>query len=370
MAKNVFIFAYTRCNLGDDLFVKLLCNRYPKVKFYISCSREDKTAFLNISNLKVILGLPISQKAPNLFRINSKIRSVLCRFRMLFCGAVVNIGGSIFIQQSNKKEVSKEYKNKIIHKKPYFIIGSNFGPYKDEHYYTSYKSLFKFAKDICFRDTYSYNLFSDLPNVRYGADVIFSYKTAKNVEETNNIVISVIDLSKRQDLKRYKENYISKIIELSLFFVKKGYGVSLMSFCESEGDKAAIEEILSRINIEDKKNISPYYYSGDVDGALNLIAKSKYVLATRFHAMILGFVFNKPVFPIMYSDKSLNVIEDMGFDGEYTDVENIDKIDPNKVFNYLSQRSPFDISEQIASSFSQFKGLDTFLHNELGGKNK
>ena len=33
--KKIFIMAYLRNNLGDDLFVKELINRYPNEKFYI-----------------------------------------------------------------------------------------------------------------------------------------------------------------------------------------------------------------------------------------------------------------------------------------------------------------------------------------------
>ena len=33
--KKIFLYAYTEKNLGDDLFIKYITERYPKCKFYI-----------------------------------------------------------------------------------------------------------------------------------------------------------------------------------------------------------------------------------------------------------------------------------------------------------------------------------------------
>ena len=35
MKKRCFLYAYDKQNLGDDLFVHTICNRYPDAQFYM-----------------------------------------------------------------------------------------------------------------------------------------------------------------------------------------------------------------------------------------------------------------------------------------------------------------------------------------------
>ncbi|OQP08346.1 polysaccharide pyruvyl transferase family protein, partial [Geobacillus thermoleovorans] len=95
--------------------------------------------------------------------------------------------------------------------------------------------------------------------------------------------------------------------------------------------------------------------------ALDVIAGSSFVVATRFHAMILGWVYNKPVFPIAYSNKMINVMKDVGFKGSYVDFNDLNSLEPEEVFR--SMESNFvDISQQIKSSEKQFQKLDEYLY--------
>ena len=38
--KKVFIYAYLAQNLGDDLMVRILCERYPHIKFQNLCYKR------------------------------------------------------------------------------------------------------------------------------------------------------------------------------------------------------------------------------------------------------------------------------------------------------------------------------------------
>lgn len=52
--KKIFIMAYLRNNLGDDLFVKELINRYPSEKFYINViDLKYGEVFINDKNVEV-----------------------------------------------------------------------------------------------------------------------------------------------------------------------------------------------------------------------------------------------------------------------------------------------------------------------------
>lgn len=50
----ILIHSYAEQNLGDDMFIKCLCNRYPSIKFYIFCNECYTKAFDTIPNLIVL----------------------------------------------------------------------------------------------------------------------------------------------------------------------------------------------------------------------------------------------------------------------------------------------------------------------------
>lgn len=231
------------------------------------------------------------------------------------CDAIVHIGGSIFMQRGNWNGLKDERRTEV--KKPYYVLGSNFGPYQDEKFYTDHYELFKKYTDICFRDTHSYELFKELNNVRLADDIVFQLKSKDRIKMEEKVMISVIKPSFRKNLEHYDDIYYKKIKDLTVSFINRGYSVVLMSFCEAEGDKEAIEKILSIIPENISSNIQKYYYKHDIEQALDVIASSAFVVATRFHAMILGWVYNKPVYPIAYSRKMNNVMENLNFKGSY-----------------------------------------------------
>lgn len=66
-----------------------------------------------------------------------------------------------------------------------FCVRANFGPYHTEEYRSAMDKVYTKLKDICFRDTYSKNLFADNDHVRQAPDILFFYPMPK-VEENKN----------------------------------------------------------------------------------------------------------------------------------------------------------------------------------------
>lgn len=356
------IYAYTSFNLGDDLFIKELCSRYPQVQFTLYCPRDYKYNYPNLNNLKLVSSDNFFIKLTN-FLLN-KLRSTY-RVQDIHSKkykTIIYIGGSIFMERSNSYINIKRKKSLIDSKRNIYVIGANFGPYVTKKYYEEHRRLFKNYKSVSFRDQYSYNLFKDLPNVTLADDVIFQMDTKQYQAdiEDDYIVISVIKPSIRKHLEGYDEIYYEKIKDISIEFAKKGHKVILMSFCEREGDVEAINSVKSLIPEKYKDYIEEYKYKHDIDGALNIIAQSKYVVATRFHAMILGWVFKKPVFPIAYSDKMTNVIKDIDFKGSYVDFHSLKSLNPKLVYDSM-ETNTVDISEQRAGAEKHFAKLDDYL---------
>ncbi|MEC5272000.1 polysaccharide pyruvyl transferase family protein [Caldifermentibacillus hisashii] len=360
--KKVMIYAYTKFNLGDDLFIKILIERYPNTKFLLYAPKKYRNVFRYNSNIRIIpsdlmLVRGLNYIARKLFKVDFFFR----RFVSKRCDAAVHIGGSLFIQNNINWEKSwKMRKSMYINDKPFFLLGCNFGPFTDEEFYHQHRELFKKYTDICFRDNYSYNLFSDLKNVRVASDIVFSLNKLDIKDVEDRIVISVIKPSFRKNLNGYDEIYYKKIRDFTVYFIQQGYNVTLMSFCEHEGDNEALNNISKLIHEDLSEKVQLYFYTGNIDKALYEIAKSKLVIATRFHAMILGWVFSKPVFPIVYSDKMLNVIKDVHFNARYTNFRDLDKVEPSNVHENLKNNT-LDITNERKNANAQFEILDKFL---------
>lgn len=199
--------------------------------------------------------------------------------------------------------------------KPYYLMGANFGPYKDEAYYQQYREIFQNYADVSFREQYSYDLFKDLDNVRLAPDIIFQLKYSGGkapVVTGKTLAISVIKPSSKA-LDGFDNLYYEKMKDVAIYFIQQGYDVHFMSFCQHEGDQEAISLILNLIPAELQAHTHAHLYKTDMDEILAVLSGASCIVASRFHAMILGWVFGKPVFPVAYSNKMINVMQDAYF---------------------------------------------------------
>ena len=353
--KKIFLEMYLRKNLGDDLFLRAISRRYDDVKFYTIAGND----YISNLGLKNVCGRSFLRRAID--KLKRKVFGESASGGKRYAAKVV-LGGSMFIEQrQNKVELKKSLREKYgDDESPLFVLGANFGPYRNKFYYDEYKKLFVGAKDVCFRDKYSANLFNDLRNVRMASDIIFGLDVESySVKQEKKVVVSVINLEKREKLQKYLETYEDKIVEISDKYAKCGYEVVLMSFCEYEGDEEAIERILKKVS-NDK--IRSYYYRGNIGEALNQIASSEIVIGTRFHAVVLGLTFNKKTLPIIYSDKTRNMLEDIGFAGRFVEINEMSSIDFKDINSGLVRYG--GIKKLRKDSERHFEKLDEYLNRD------
>lgn len=357
--KKYLIKAYTELNLGDDLFIKILINKYKNVNFYLISNHNYKKIFIesNIESFKNTFFHKVLNKLANKFKkpINFKQSILLNKV-----DGVIEIGGSLFIESENYKN-DLNLRNILLEKTRgnYFVLGSNFGHYSNQKFQKDYQIFFSKCKDVCFRDKYSYDLFSDLNNVRLAKDIVFGLNDNTSTDK-NYILYSIIKPSLRKELKNKDEEYYSKIIESSLELLKEGKDIKFISFCKKEGDEEAIQKIISRIPKLYSKKVTFYNYSGDLNEALEIIKKSEIIVATRFHAMILGFVYSKKVLPIAYSNKIINVLKDLDFRGQYIDFNNLNDLNKHSILNSQSLENS-KLENSKLDSLKIFQGLDKII---------
>lgn len=352
--KKVLVEAYLALNLGDDLFLKILFERYPNVNFeIINRNKKYKDVFGKYENVKVDDSVISKVKAKYFPKL------LVNKY-----DAYVNIGGSIFIEypkwrehyENRKSIISSFYKRK----KPTFILGSNFGPYLHDNFKELYHSLFSKCTDICFREKHSYKLFNDLPNVRVNPDIIFGLDYKSKLKVMNSLGISLMDLSQKEELLKYESDYLYKIKDIIENALDRNICVNLFSFCEKQGDLEAIKKVLDLISHKDKSKIKIFNYDGNMEKYLEELASMELMIGTRFHACILAQVFNQGLYPIIYSQKTYNVLKDINLDEEYTFIQDIKTLDVDHLFskiknNKIKNTIIFDQANE------QFKGIDKYV---------
>lgn len=287
----IYVKAYLKNNLGDDLFVRSLVRRYPNEKFYLCAKSKFLKPF---------------RKEKNVTRINNivyswlKICSKLTRQRGEIINhsverkaeAVVHIGGSIFIETENWRTDRKRIENDNI-----FIIGANYGPSYTVEFENAISEELEHVKDCCFRDMTSYLKFNNIQSVRYAPDVLFGYREFIKYDKTEGIGISIINLENRKNLHHLRNEYEIVIRNICILCQEQNIPVTLFSFCEAEKDQVAIDRIIQKI--DSKKGIGVTHYTGDIDYFMRQFSKCKYIIASRFHAMVLGWIMGKKVILII-----------------------------------------------------------------------
>lgn len=360
--KKVMIYAYTALNLGDDLFIKILCERYPQTKFYLVAPKIYRKVFWNLNNLKVIPRETFFRRSLNgvMKTIFGKQLFYERRLAQTLDG-IVYIGGSLFIQQNNWQKQLKFTEALHVKNQPFYLIGANFGPFTDDDFYQAHGRVFKQYTDICFRDKISYHLFQHLDNVRLAPDIVFQLKPNLQLINKQSIVISVIKPSIRPDLADDDDIYYQAMQRLITYFIHEGYFITLIAFCTEEQDDKAIQNIIGGLSKNYHKYVNQYIYEGKISDALNIIAQAKFIVATRLHAMLLGWLYQKRVLPIVYNEKMIHILKDSKHPGPWLTFADLKDLSEREIQHLIEQVKVHDITHEIGNSAKQFSKLDQWL---------
>ena len=370
--KNILVTAYLNLNVGDDLFVKILLERYKNHHFWIYSSKKNAIPFSKYKNLTLIepenpsmfsrIRNKFITKDMNFF-IKERVRGMIraSKKNNVSFDGIVSIGGSLFIENlKSQGSHSKMYSflHELMPGIKHYFIGCNFGPYTDQSFKKEYVRVFELAVDVCFRESYSADIFKKLDNVRFAPDIVFQYEINSKKKIDKSIGISLIDLSNRSDLTNYESSYIDKHVQLITEAIENKYKIRLFSFCEHEGDEQVITKLLTSIELKYRNKIEVVLYDGDLDLFLAKYAEMEKMICTRFHAMILSLILKQQIFPIIYSRKMTNVLEDINFQGSSYLIKEIDDLSYEKI-NQTSILT--NISSERVKSIGQFYSLDLYL---------
>lgn len=323
MRKKILVDIYLAFNLGDDLFLDYLATRYPEYDFIPFHPGKNYTDFYqHYDNV---------QQFPYSFA--DKIKARLGADKLKDYGALGHtydgllfLGGGIFREESYWREVY-HYRTEIteafkLQAKPVWFMGCNFGPYKTAEFKKAYAKLFARVTKIHFRDRKSYALFSDLQCAAYFPDILWDYRLPEAEGKEKVLGISVINPRHKEGKGDLLNGYVNAHCELMLKYMEKGYQIRLFSFCEREGDLETARLIKERIPTAEILN-----YTGNITGYLQHIGECSHFVAARFHAVIIAAKYGIPIIPVIYSTKTENLLDDLGYRGTKINLENIQQIE-------------------------------------------
>ncbi|MBT2658624.1 polysaccharide pyruvyl transferase family protein [Bacillus sp. ISL-18] len=349
---RIAVDAYFDNNLGDDLFLDILVNRYENSDFdFLINDQSAAKAFINHK------------------RVNFKSRKEVL-LNIFKYDAYLFIGGSMFQEPENWKKQWKTFDTTIkifkFFRKDTFVLGCNFGPIKTNEYKEKYVSTFKKLSHLTVRDQYS---FESLDNkgieISVHPDIVLG-KTLENRPERNSnlIGISIIDWPKNNNI----EGYIHFNVDLIKRLHAKNKSVRLFAFQDTQeiSDLTVINKVIEKV--DNIKNIDIVSYDGDIKGFLEKYDECYSMVTCRFHSFILSLLMNQRICPIIYSDKTLNTMKFLGINIRHFELDSIsngkslDEVE-NSLLNYELTYEKSLISELSCKATQHFAVLDTINRN-------
>ena len=97
-----------------------------------------------------------------------------------------------------------------------------------------------------------------------------------------------------------------------------------------------------------------------MEEAFNIISEFKLFIAARFHANIIAQLLEVPILPVIYSNKTSNMLRDINLDSIMISMENLSKLYNKEVIKKAFSNMA-DLNEVTINSKAQFKKLSLFI---------
>jgi colanic acid/amylovoran biosynthesis protein len=361
MVRRVLVDFYAVNNLGDDLLLKVLLDRFPQVEFLAVVEPPYRKVFASRGNL-TCLDSPVSHLTSRLrylwsatlgrtgeFDHRCRVWRDFYRRLSRSVDGYVHLGGSIFMEPSVPKVHEEVYEEKIVNfrDRATLVIDANFGPFRSESYHERYRRIFSNMTAVSFRDRYSCDLFAELGNVYRAPDLAFCLALPAVPRLSGSVAFAPIDLTGRAALREHALEYVRSHTALVRAALRKGMSAHLFSFCRAEGDERTTVAILDQLTAQEREQVEVVVYKDNIDNFLARYAQMQWSVPTRFHAVVLSLIAGQRVLPICYSDKTRQSLSDLAFSGP---VLGLDELSAHEADELLARAAPVDLSiDRIAA---------------------
>lgn len=391
MKKRILLLAYTNTNFGDDLFIRTICDYFPTYQFVLEAPKEYKGYFSAISNLQILNSRGFWNRAERkitraLYKLASKDKCNQLNPRLNQYAAVVYVIGGLFDEDDIWYSMVEQYglpklkqimwQNSLCGDVPFFLLGCNMTRIKTQDYINQMQYLFEGITDICFRDRYSYDYFSELKNVRYAPDIVFNYRCGTHKKPGSDLILISVwgALTQCQKLPQWKwaedkfDAYADFLVDAVHFFLSRKQSVCLLSLCEEEGDLEACHRIVSKGGFADMVTVRSY--QGDIDTTVTLFENAKFVVGTRFHSVIMALNTNTPFYPIVYESKTAQLLKDLNYEGHQSHIQQPESYQIDNLIAQYERSEVIDCTEVKEQAKAQFAELESHLLQTFSRKGK
>lgn len=351
--KEIIVDGYFVKNLGDDLFLKALTQAIPNKKINIITSKKWFRYYKSFQNINCESDVLIKQL----------LKYIPVKFFAQFVTQIfgrnksyVLLGGSLFIEGSWTEAQIKFRRYNILISDNRFIIGSNFGPFSSEKFKRNYLQLFNEFNSIVWRDEYSAHLFEKdmLPQIVL-PDVVLSLNVPvfKKVNNNDYVIVNVMNIAphgfSEQEIINYQlmlKNYIIKK-------TREGLAVHLLSVNRVENDQEIAENL--KFKFFSNNNLVKVIEYENLNQIFEEFCNAEAILATRYHAMILSWLYKKPVHVLSYSKKVVNFINTWNKSQKFTNIDtNSFELDA-AAFNSINSSDLAILKVKASKVFDDFK---------------
>lgn len=298
---NIMLRAYLDNNLGDDLMIKLLVERFPQHNFWLySNSTTVSNTYKKHSNVKV----------KSIDKIKTDLK---------YIDVFITIGGSIFQLKTFKQHltrVSKILFLKFLKFKKIKVItlGANLGPFANKFSYKLVELELRQNNLTTVRDSDSMKIidnFKGIKNCHKTEDIVY-YLNEMNGKKKSGLGISTYRSTNNNE--NNFDNYLTLSKIADEYIERTGENVKLFAFdSEKENDLVSAHHIYNLSKNKEKILIIPYL--GDIEAFLAEFSNCQRLIAIRFHSAILADIYKIPFLPIVYSNKMKNLLEDKNYTG-------------------------------------------------------
>ncbi|MNR38780.1 Polysaccharide pyruvyl transferase [compost metagenome] len=112
----------------------------------------------------------------------------------------------------------------------------------------------------------------------------------------------------------------------------------------------------------ESSKIFKVFYDGDVSIFLEKYSQVQYMFCGRFHSLILSMLFGHKIFPLSYSSKMNNTLDDLGYRGNIIDLEKDYFVEVENLENQFNM-NVYNIDNEQQSAKDHFLILDHFLNS-------
>ncbi|WP_144511709.1 polysaccharide pyruvyl transferase family protein [Bacillus thuringiensis] len=346
---RIAVDAYFNNNLGDDLFLDILVERYKDVTFdFMLCDEMACKAFIDHP------------------RVNYKSRKEVVR-NIIRYDAYIFIGGSMFQEPKEWKKAWRKFDLTVsifkLFRKSAFVLGCNFGPYKTVEYKEKYLRTFRKLTHMTVRDQYSFDLLKDKGiNMTLHPDIVLSKKCDERESRKSNIVgISIINWPKNNNEKGYIEFNVNLIKEL----LNENKIVRLFSFQNTSeiSDNTIINNVLKGLDRDIQNKVDVISYDGNIKFFLEKYSQCDSMVTARFHSLIMSLINGQAIYSLVYSEKTLNTMKFLGIDLEYTWLEEVSIDSVKTVKKVLIESEEVYIKKEIVQLVKDAQGHFVHLDN-------